>query len=89
MACSILSELGLSGLIAVDADEYIRIAAELAADVPQLDELRRSLRQKLERSPMRNFPGFTKGLESAYRSMWRNWCAAQRGRAGVKSPHAT
>jgi predicted O-linked N-acetylglucosamine transferase (SPINDLY family) len=87
MACSILGELGLSELIAADSDEYIRIAAELAPDVPKLDELRRSLRQKLGRSPMRDFPGFTRGLEAAYRWMWRNWCVAQR--TGIKSPRAT
>jgi len=81
MACSILDELGLSRLIASGADEYIGVAAELAADVPELDRLRRSLRQKLERSPMRDFAGFTKDLESAYRSMWKNWCASQRVRA--------
>ncbi|HMH19631.1 MAG TPA: tetratricopeptide repeat protein [Burkholderiales bacterium] len=84
MACSILSELGLSGLIAADADEYIRIAVDLAAEVPKLDGLRRSLRQKVEQSPMRDFPGFTKELEAAYRWMWRTWCTTQR--AGIKPP---
>jgi protein O-GlcNAc transferase len=85
MACSILSELGLSGLIAPDADEYVRIATDLASDVQRMDELRRNLRRKLEHSPLRDFAGFTEGLESAYRLMWRNWCAAQRGR----TPRAT
>src|SRR5712691_10277612 len=78
MGCSILSELGLSKLIASDVDEYIRIAAELASNVPELDRLRQCLRQKLEQSPMRDFPEFTRGLELAYRSMWKQWCAAQR-----------
>jgi len=43
-----------------------------------LSALRGSLRQKMERSPMRDFAGFTRGLEDAYRGMWRCWCARQR-----------
>jgi len=78
MGCSILSELGLSKLVASDLDEYIRIAAELASNVQELYRLRQCLRQKLEQSPMRDFPEFTRGLEFGYRSMWKQWCAAQR-----------
>ena len=75
LGCSVLDTLGLSELIAADDDEYIRIAAGLAADLPRLSELRRTLRQKLERSPMRDFAGFTRQLESAYRAMWKSWCS--------------
>ncbi len=75
LGCSVLATMGLSELIAADEDEYIRIAAGLASDAPRLSELRRTLRQKLERSPMRDFPGFTRELESAYRNMWKSWCA--------------
>jgi predicted O-linked N-acetylglucosamine transferase (SPINDLY family) len=74
LGCSVLAEMGLSELIARDEDEYIRIAAGLASAVPELASLRRTLREKLERSPMRDFPGFTRGLELAYRSMWKDWC---------------
>jgi len=46
MACGILRRTCWSELIAGDSDEYIRIAAELAPDVPKLDELpARSLRR--------------------------------------------
>jgi protein O-GlcNAc transferase len=79
LGCSVLAAMGLSEWIAADEDEYIRIAAGLASDVPRLSELRRTLRQKLERSPMRDFPGFTRELESAYRTMWKSWCAANSG----------
>jgi predicted O-linked N-acetylglucosamine transferase (SPINDLY family) len=75
LGCSVLAAMGLSEWIAADEDEYIRIAAGLASDAPRLSELRRTLRQKLERSPMRDFPGFTRELESAYRNMWKSWCA--------------
>lgn len=79
LGCSVLAAMGLSEWIAADEDEYIRIAAGLASDVPRLSELRRTLRQRLERSPMRDFPGFTRELESAYRTMWKSWCTANPG----------
>lgn len=75
LGCSVLASMGLSELIGADDDGYIRIAAGLAADAPRLAELRRTLRERLERSPMRDFPGFTRELESAYRAMWNRWCA--------------
>jgi len=80
LGCSVLAAMDLAEWIAADEDEYIRIAAGLASDVPRLSELRRTLPQRLERSPMRDFPGFTRELESAYRTMWKSWCAANPGR---------
>ena len=74
LGCSVLAATGLSELIGAGDDDYIRIAAGLASDAPRLAELRRTLRQRLERSPMRDFAGFTKELESAYRAMWKSWC---------------
>ena len=75
IALAVLCALLICLLIAADAQDYVRIAVELAADVSRLAALRPTLRQKLERSPLRDFRGFTKGLESAYRSMWQAWCA--------------
>jgi predicted O-linked N-acetylglucosamine transferase (SPINDLY family) len=39
-----------------------------------LAELRKSLRQRIERSPIMDEPRFTRDLENAYRSMWQTWC---------------
>ena len=77
LGCSVLAAAGLPELIAADAQDYVRIAAELASDVSRLSALRPTLRQKLEQSPLRDFRGFTRNLESAYRSMWQAWCAAR------------
>ena len=74
LGCSVLAAAGLPELIAADAQDYLRIAAGLAADVSRLAALRPTLRQKLERSPLRDFRGLTRELESAYRSMWKAWC---------------
>ena len=44
------------------------------ADLPALAPLRGTLRERLEASPLCDGPGFTRGLEAAYRDMWRGWC---------------
>src|SRR5258708_12543132 len=72
LGCSVLAAMGLSEWIAADEDDYIRIAAGLASDAPRLAELRRTLRQKLERSPMPDFPAFTPELASAYPALWQS-----------------
>jgi len=87
MGCSILPAVGLSRLIAADAEDYVRIATDLAADLPALAGLRLSLRERLEQSPMRDFPGFTRAIEQAYRAMWREWCSATQ--AAGSSPAET
>jgi predicted O-linked N-acetylglucosamine transferase (SPINDLY family) len=42
--------------------------------MPKLEQLRSTLRQKMEQSPLMDAPRFTKNIESAYRQMWRKWC---------------
>jgi protein O-GlcNAc transferase len=74
LGCNVLHLMGLDAWIAADEDEYIRIAASLAANASRLAELRRTLRRKLERSPLRDFHAFTRELEAAYRAMWQDWC---------------
>jgi predicted O-linked N-acetylglucosamine transferase (SPINDLY family) len=73
---SILSNVGLPELVARDADHYVRIAADLAADLTHLSELRATLRERMQRSPLMDAPRFARNVESAYRTMWRRWCAA-------------
>lgn len=72
---SILANAGLSNLVANSTQDYLRIAADLAADLPRLADLRRTLRSQMQSSPLMNTPTFTRQLESAYRQMWQAWCA--------------
>ncbi len=82
---SILSNIGLSKLIANSPQEYKRIAVELANDLPRLRELRSSLRRRMQRSPLMDAPRFARDVESAYRQMWRKWCEEIRNDGGAKS----
>jgi len=52
----------------------VQIARDLAADLPRLAQLRSTLRQQMEKSPLMDAPRFARNVESAYRQMWRQWC---------------
>jgi predicted O-linked N-acetylglucosamine transferase (SPINDLY family) len=67
---SILSNLELPELIAHTSDRYFEIAARFADDLPRLDEFRMTLRERMERSPLRDTARLVRNLETAYREMW-------------------
>lgn len=71
---SILSNLGLEELVAWDSDQYIQIAVNLAMNLPRLIELRKTLRSRIQESPLMDAPRFARQMEAAYRMMWRKWC---------------
>jgi len=74
---SLLTHVGLSELIAQTPEQYVQIAAGLANDLGRLEHLRSTLRQKVQSSPLIDGRRFARDVESAYRRMWENWCAAQ------------
>jgi protein O-GlcNAc transferase len=74
---SMLTTVGLPGLVAPDAAAYIATASGLAADLSSLAALRGRLRAMVVGSPLCDADRFTRNLESAYRSMWRRWCASK------------
>jgi predicted O-linked N-acetylglucosamine transferase (SPINDLY family) len=76
---SILNNLGLAELVAYLEDEYVSIANRLSHDLPHLAELRHSLRARMEASVLMDAPRFADNIESAYRAMWRQWCANKAG----------
>ncbi|MCW2241264.1 O-linked N-acetylglucosamine transferase, SPINDLY family protein [Azospirillum canadense] len=72
---SLLHTLGLADRLVADSPaDYVAKVAALARDLGGLAELRAGLRGRLERSPLCDGPGFARGLEAAYRAMWREWC---------------
>lgn len=71
---SLLSNVGLPELAATSAEEYVRLAAELARDLPRLSALRSSLRDRVKASPLLDAQRFARNLETAFREIWRRWC---------------
>lgn len=71
MGASILAHAGLPELIADSEEAYVRIASDLARDVPRLSELRAGLRARVYASPIFDTTGFTRRLEAAYAAIAR------------------
>jgi predicted O-linked N-acetylglucosamine transferase (SPINDLY family) len=75
-SASMLMNLGLPELMAEDGAQYVNKAAQLARDLPRLAGLRAGLRQRFAASPLMDYAGFARELETAYRDMWRSWIAS-------------
>ncbi len=72
---SLLNAAGHPDWIARDADDYVRIASNLAADPAQLALTRRTLRTALKQSPLLDHAGQAARFGAALRSCWAAWCA--------------
>lgn len=71
---SILSNVGLTDLIAATPQQYSQIAIALASDLPRLNQLRQALRQRMQASPLMDAPRFARNVEAVYRQLWHDWC---------------
>lgn len=74
MVASVLHYAGLPDWIAETPEEYLRIAAKWAGNLPALAALRAGMREKLMRSKLCDAVGFSRQVEDAFRDMWRTWC---------------
>lgn len=75
---SLLSNIGLTDLIAESTEAYLEKAVKLAGDLKCLEKLRTNLRSMMSDSPLMDAQGFTHALEEAFRKMWRHWCGQSR-----------
>jgi len=80
-----LTNLGLPELVAQTPEQYVQIATEVARNLPRLAELRRTLRARMQASPLMDSPRFARNVEAVYRQMWRTWCE-QGGVSGLQCP---
>jgi protein O-GlcNAc transferase len=70
-----LSNLGLTELVTHTPEEFVRIAVQLANNLPRLAQMRRELRARMEASPLMDRKKFARDVEAVYRQIWRNLCA--------------
>jgi predicted O-linked N-acetylglucosamine transferase (SPINDLY family)/predicted SAM-dependent methyltransferase len=68
---SLLHATGLQEFVTTSVDGYVKACADLASDLPRLAELRRTLRERVRRSPLTDERRFTANLERAYLDMWQ------------------
>ncbi|QOI99352.1 MAG: tetratricopeptide repeat protein [Phycisphaeraceae bacterium] len=69
VGCSLLHAAGLDDLVARSTDDYLTLAAALAADRPRLADLRASLRPRLRAGPLCDSPGLARRFAAALRSI--------------------
>ena len=74
---SLLNAVGVPELVAANRQDYVALASRLAGDLGGLASMRASMRERMEKSPLCDAVGFTRTLETAYRTMWRTWCASR------------
>lgn len=77
MGLSILSTVGLTELIAYTKEEYIQICLKLVNDTSYLQDLRATLRERMQSSPLMDGATFTHYLEKSYRQLWERWCRSE------------
>jgi protein O-GlcNAc transferase len=75
VGASLMTTVGLPEMIAETAEDYVRKAAALAADIDGLAALRAGLRERMRASRLTDAAQFARSVEAAYRDMWRRWCA--------------
>ncbi|MHB8535829.1 MAG: O-linked N-acetylglucosamine transferase, SPINDLY family protein [Sulfuricaulis sp.] len=79
VGASLLSQVGLTELVAETADQYLATAVSLADNRATLVQLRAGLRAKVASSTLCDSQSFARRVEAAYRTMWEKWCAARHG----------
>lgn len=79
VGASILRRAGLGELVAPDAAGYIQTAVQLAGDRDRLARVRSGLRERFLASPVMDSARLARELESAYREMWKSYCASAEG----------
>ncbi len=72
-----LMRAGLPEFVAQNEDEYVQIALRHSRDLPALNDLRQSLRERILSSPVIDPVAYTRMVEDAFRDVWREWCARE------------
>jgi len=70
---TVLSNIGMTELIAHSPEDYLSLATQLAKDVPRLVELRATLREQVARSPLTDAKRYARNFENALRTAWAAW----------------
>jgi protein O-GlcNAc transferase len=72
----LLSTICAPELVAHTPEQFVQIAAELAADADRLMNYRRTLRDQMRASPLMDAKRFAANVEAFYRDAWKTWCAS-------------
>jgi len=73
-----LMAVGLGELIANDVAGYVRLAINLANNVPRLTDMRKTLRDRMQGSLFGNWPAYTRLFEQALRNIFKRQAGLTR-----------
>jgi protein O-GlcNAc transferase len=74
---ALLHHVGLSEFVAETQQQFVATGVRWARDLHALAALRSGMRERFLASPVGQPATAAQGLSSAFRQMWRRWCAAQ------------
>jgi predicted O-linked N-acetylglucosamine transferase (SPINDLY family) len=80
---SLLAAIGRHEWVAATPDDYVRIAADLAADPVKLAGIRAGLRAEVKNSPLGDHAGQSARFAAALRECWASWCASRTAARAV------
>jgi predicted O-linked N-acetylglucosamine transferase (SPINDLY family) len=70
---SILNAAEMPEFVAKNEEDFLRIAGELANDLPRLAQIRAEMREKLFKTPLLDRKLFARNLETAFRNTWHHY----------------
>ncbi|MCP3388673.1 tetratricopeptide repeat protein [Bradyrhizobium sp. CCGB12] len=73
-AGAILTALGLPDWVADSEEAYVEIAVGRAAEITDLDRLRRELPGQIDAAAASNPVSYGRAVDDAYRAMWKRYC---------------
>lgn len=74
VGASILQRVGLEDMVAPSVEKYIELAQSLTLDQKRLQEMRSSLRDRMQESELTDSELFINHLEKVYFQMWQEYC---------------
>jgi predicted O-linked N-acetylglucosamine transferase (SPINDLY family) len=74
MGVSLLTAAGLPDFIAASPQQYTDITIRAATDPSRLTDLRRTMRERMQASPLMDYKRLAREIEKAFRYAWRQWC---------------
>jgi protein O-GlcNAc transferase len=67
-----LNQIGMAELAAKNAEDYLRLATELACDASRLVHWRQTLRERMRKSTLMDVAGFSRDLEKTLLELYQN-----------------
>lgn len=76
ISAALLGQVGLQAFVAANDEDLVEKGVYWANHLAEFAQLRVSLRERCEQSPIRRADLIAAAVENALRSMWKRWCAA-------------